>query len=226
MDKSPCRLFVISARDVPLAVILRRGPSKWYHLIRWHTEQDTFEQGAWFCGRIYEERCDLSPDGTLFVAMCHGGSCRPGYTYAWTAVSQSPWMYALCFGHGAALTVAAVDFSMTGVSPCTSTCPWLPIPIIHPADWRLSSGIARHTIDRRASWKVRIGRDAIIAAAWCTAKADGYFVGKTIQPARISRLPISATCVPVRSLHRIGQGVHWSGVREGIGSRKAACNEK
>ena len=95
MDKSPCRLFVISARDAPLAVILRRGPSKWYHLIRWHTEQDTFEQGAWFRGRIYEERCDLSPDGTLFVAMCHGGSCRPGYTYAWTAVSRAPWMYAL-----------------------------------------------------------------------------------------------------------------------------------
>lgn len=95
MDKPPCRLFVIPARDAPFAVILRRGPSKWYHLIRWQTERDAFEEGAWFHGRIYEERCDLSPDGSLFVYFCHGGALRPGYTDAWTAVSRAPWLYAL-----------------------------------------------------------------------------------------------------------------------------------
>ena len=95
MDKPPCRLFVIPARDVPFAVILRRGPSKWYHVIRWQTERDVFEPGAWFCGRIYEERCDLSPDDKLFVYICHGGAFREGYTSSWTAVSRAPWLYAL-----------------------------------------------------------------------------------------------------------------------------------
>ena len=92
---TPCRLFVIPARDAPIAIILRRGPSKWYHIIRWFTDSDHFEQGAWFHGRIYEERCDISPDGNLFVYFCHGGAYRPGYTDSWTAVSRVPWLYAL-----------------------------------------------------------------------------------------------------------------------------------
>lgn len=92
---TPCRLFVLRARDAPVAVILRRGPSKWYHVIRWHMKEDRFEFGAWFHGRIYEERCDLSPDGQLLVYFCHGGAHRPGYTESWTAVSRAPWLYAL-----------------------------------------------------------------------------------------------------------------------------------
>ena len=95
MDKSPCRLFVIPARDAPFAIILRRGPSRWYHLIRWQTERDAFEPGAWFRGRIYEKKCDLSPDGSLLVYFCHGGAFREGYTDSWTAVSRAPWLHAL-----------------------------------------------------------------------------------------------------------------------------------
>ena len=61
------KLHVITARDEPIAVILRRGPSAWYHLILWQTRRDTFSNGAWFKGHIYEDKCDLSPDGSLFV---------------------------------------------------------------------------------------------------------------------------------------------------------------
>jgi hypothetical protein len=95
LDKPPCRLFVIPARDAPFAIILRRGPSRWYHLIRWQIELDVFEPGAWFRGRIYEERCDLSPDGKLFVYICHVGAFRESYTSSWTAVSRAPWLHAL-----------------------------------------------------------------------------------------------------------------------------------
>lgn len=63
----PCRLFVVVAREAPVAVILRRGPSKWVQLIRWDMNNDRFEDGAWFHGRIYEHNCGLSPDGQLFV---------------------------------------------------------------------------------------------------------------------------------------------------------------
>ena len=58
-------------------------------------ESDTFESGAWFHGRIYEEKCDLSPDGNLAVCFCHGGAYRPSYTDSWTAVSRAPWLHAL-----------------------------------------------------------------------------------------------------------------------------------
>ena len=91
----PCRLFVIQARDVPVAAVLRRGPSRWYQVIRWDTNDDEFTDGAWFKGRIYEERCDLSPDGELLICFCHGGRIRPGYTDSWTTVSRLPWLSAL-----------------------------------------------------------------------------------------------------------------------------------
>jgi hypothetical protein len=90
------RLFVIMAQRSPRAVILRRGPTHWYHLIRWNTDKDELEHGAWFRARIYEERCDLSPDGELFVYFALQGSrWRTAYQGAWTAVSRAPWLHAL-----------------------------------------------------------------------------------------------------------------------------------
>jgi hypothetical protein len=90
------RLFVITARDEPTAIILRRGPSDWYHLIQWHTRRDAFVHGAWFKGRIYEERCDLSPDGRLFLYFVLKGSrADTEFTHAWTAISRPPWLAAL-----------------------------------------------------------------------------------------------------------------------------------
>jgi hypothetical protein len=86
---------VIPARDAPVAVIFRRGPSAWYQVIAWDTDRDVFTDGAWFRGRIYEERCDVSPDGELLLYFCHGGSSRPGYTDSWSAVSRLPWLHAL-----------------------------------------------------------------------------------------------------------------------------------
>lgn len=90
------KLFVIPARDEATAVILRRGPSRWYHVIQWDTRRDTFAHGAWFKGRMYEEKCDVSPDGRLLLYFVHQGS-RGGtdFTDAWTAVSRTPWLRAL-----------------------------------------------------------------------------------------------------------------------------------
>ena len=96
MTTPPCRLFVILAREVPLALILRRGPAAWYHLILWHTDEDRFEPGAWLKGRIYEERCDLSPDGELFLYFAlQGNRWRTSYRGTWTAISRPPWLQAL-----------------------------------------------------------------------------------------------------------------------------------
>lgn len=92
----PPRLFVILARDAPVAVVIRRGPSSWTHLTLWHTRTDVFTPGAWLRGRIYEEKCDLSPDGELLVfAAYQGGRLRTSYTDSFTAVSRPPWLHAL-----------------------------------------------------------------------------------------------------------------------------------
>jgi len=92
------RLFVIFARSAPTAVIFRRGPSEWVQLIRWNSAEDTFEFGQWFHGRIYERRCDLSPDGSLLIYFAQKINRRTledkEFTYAWTAVSKPPYLTA------------------------------------------------------------------------------------------------------------------------------------
>ncbi len=86
------RLFVILARKAPVAVVFRRGPSKQVKLIKWDTENDTFDHGQWFKGRIHERRCDLSPNGgkLIYFATNHK---RP--YFSWTAVSKPPYLTAL-----------------------------------------------------------------------------------------------------------------------------------
>jgi hypothetical protein len=92
----PPRLFVIMAREAPVAVVLRRGPASWAQLTLWNTESDLFTPGAWLRGRIYEDECDLSPDGQLFVyAALQGRRLGTSYTHSWTAVSRPPWLHAL-----------------------------------------------------------------------------------------------------------------------------------
>jgi hypothetical protein len=86
------RLYAILARKSPVAVVFRRGPSKSVLLLKWNTADDTFEQGQWLRGRIYERRCDLSPDGSLllYFAANYRGPYR-----SWSAISRPPFLKAL-----------------------------------------------------------------------------------------------------------------------------------
>lgn len=94
--KPPPRLHIVFAKRKPRAAILSRGPSDWYHVVAWDTAQDVFAHGAWFKGRIYEEKCDLSPDGELLLYFAlKGGLTNSAYQGIWTAVSRLPWLYAL-----------------------------------------------------------------------------------------------------------------------------------
>lgn len=94
-----CRLYFLLARYANTAVIFRRGPSKWVQIIRWDTANDTFEPGQWFRGRIYEKRCDLSPNGRLMIYFASKFNSKTiaddEYTYAWTAISRPPYLTAL-----------------------------------------------------------------------------------------------------------------------------------
>jgi len=93
------RLFGICARDAERVVILRRGPSKQVLLLTWDTRRHEFRAGQWLKGRVYEERCDLSPSGDKLIYLA--ANQRPPY-YAWTAVSRPPYFTALALwpNHG------------------------------------------------------------------------------------------------------------------------------
>lgn len=102
MSTVPCRLYVILAREAPIGVIFRRGPSHQVQIIRWNTADDIFEPGHWFKGRIYERRSDLTPDGTKLVYFAskqqlHAKRAEIGEEFFayWTAVSKPPYLTAL-----------------------------------------------------------------------------------------------------------------------------------
>ena len=96
---SPARLHVLMAREAPFGLILRRGPSKQVCTIGWNRTNDTFELGQWLKGRIYEHRCDLSPDGEYFLYLAAKHHAWFGATlanpYIWTAVSRAPYLKAV-----------------------------------------------------------------------------------------------------------------------------------
>lgn len=79
------RLYVIQARESSSAVVFRRGPSKHVQLVKWNTDTDEFEEGQWFKGRIYERRCDLSPNGRFLVYFA--ANYKEPFL-SWTAVSK------------------------------------------------------------------------------------------------------------------------------------------
>lgn len=73
-------------------MVFRRGPSRHVAILKWWLETDTVELGQWFRGRIYERRCDLSPDGELMVYFA---ATYRGPLASWTAVSRPPFLTAL-----------------------------------------------------------------------------------------------------------------------------------
>jgi hypothetical protein len=93
MSAPPCRLYVLVATQAPVALVVRRGPSDWWHLLRWDLEHLSLEPGAWLAGTLYPRRSDISPDGRLFGYFALRSSPPPWDTYF--AVSKAPWLTAL-----------------------------------------------------------------------------------------------------------------------------------
>jgi hypothetical protein len=62
---------------------------------RWDLFQRRYEPGAWFHGRIFPRRSDLSPDGRLLCYFAH----KPGATWthgeAYVGISRLPWLATL-----------------------------------------------------------------------------------------------------------------------------------
>lgn len=86
------RLYVLLAREAPVGVVFRRGPSKQVLLLKWYTDQDRFEEGQWLKGRIYERRSDLSPKGEKLIYFAANFK-KP--FYSWIAISRPPYLTAL-----------------------------------------------------------------------------------------------------------------------------------
>lgn len=78
-----------------MGVVIRRGPSKQYCTLLWNRKTDTFALGQWLKGRIYEHRCDLSPDGKHFLYFAMNARRSRQGPMCWTAVSRMPYLKAI-----------------------------------------------------------------------------------------------------------------------------------
>jgi hypothetical protein len=173
----PARLFILFARSSPMAVIFRRGPSKWVQLVKWNTDTDVFEPGQWFNGRIYERRCDLSPDGSLLIYFAQKISKRSledkEYTYAWTAISRPPFLTALvlwpkgdCWHGGGSFKNGRTvllnhkpDVAIPHPKHKPSRLRVIPNPAAHGEDDPIySQRLERDGWELRMTWKIERGR--------------------------------------------------------------------
>jgi hypothetical protein len=112
----PARIHVLMARDASTAVVVRRGPSRHTALIGWDRKTDKFRLGQWLCGRIYERRSDLSPDGKHLIYFAMNGHWKSSVKGSWTAISRAPYLKAVslfakgdCW-HGGGLFQTSVDY--------------------------------------------------------------------------------------------------------------------
>lgn len=89
------RLHIYEAAEVPLAVILRQGPSRQARMILWDQHDDTFTEGQWTKQKLYYERCDLSPDGRHFLYFMLDGQWQTEARGSYTAISRPPYFTAV-----------------------------------------------------------------------------------------------------------------------------------
>lgn len=97
METFPARIHIILAREATTAIVIRRGPSKWCATFGWDRNGDSVRLGQWLHGRIYERRCDLSPDGKHFIYFAMNGQWRSDSKGSWSAISYTPYLKAVGF---------------------------------------------------------------------------------------------------------------------------------
>ncbi len=97
MQSLHSRLHVLLAREAPIGLVIRRGPSRQVCTILWNRQTDTFTLGQWLKGRIYERRCDLSPDGTHIIYFAMDGKWDGLSNGSWSAIARVPYLKALAF---------------------------------------------------------------------------------------------------------------------------------
>jgi hypothetical protein len=89
---SAARVEAIVARNAPVAVVFRRGPTRSVRMLRWNLRNDRIEGGQWIGGRVHVGRSDISPNGELVASFVAAYRGRPS---TWTAISRPPWFTAL-----------------------------------------------------------------------------------------------------------------------------------
>ena len=136
--------------------------------------------GQWFNGRIYEKRCDLSPDGELLIYFA--ASQKKPFV-SWTAVSRPPYLTALalwpkgdCWGGGQFQTGTQVRLNhreyQMDLAPDCSVPKWLSV-----AQFGDHSGRGEDD----PIWSNRLERDGWILTGYPERTKDDFGAKVTVE---------------------------------------------
>ncbi len=219
-----CRIYCIIAADQRSAVVFRRGPSKQVQVLRWWFDRDRLEPGQWINGRIYERRCDVSPDGNLLLAFV---ATWKGPLQSWTAISRTPYLTALALwpkgdawgGGGVFDMPRAIGLNYHSIPPVMS--PSLPRAKWHPLgpEPTAASLIGGYAVDRCAEWAghgednpieghrlARNGWRVVAAGEHGTYRQDARYAWEMTVPEVMARdCPMDDGLVLQRVLRAIGE---------------------
>ena len=115
-EKFPARLHILIAREAKSALVIRRGPAKKVCTFTWNREDDSFQIGQWFKGRIYERRSDISPSGEHWIYFAANHKYHAEAKGSWTAIAKTPWLKAIALfskgdcWHGGGLFVSDITY--------------------------------------------------------------------------------------------------------------------
>lgn len=91
----PARIHVLLARESPLAVVLRQGPSNQTCALSWDRRTDELRVGQWLRGRIYATRSDISPDGRHWIYFALNGKWSSEAKGSYTVLARTPYLRAI-----------------------------------------------------------------------------------------------------------------------------------
>lgn len=156
------RIHLLSAQARPVVIVIRRKPTRVFHVLRWNTRNDTIEAGSWFFGRLYEKRCDVSPDGEWMIYF----AAAPGSAKTWTGLARPPWLKTVAFCEGIGTWLGG-GFWRDPATLCVTAYPGWATPelkgekmprlpfAVERHDWRRDAGdleVLTHRFDR--DWQV------------------------------------------------------------------------
>jgi hypothetical protein len=90
-SESVSSLHILLAKDADIGIIFRRGPSAWWHILKWDLVNFSIESGAWLKGTLYPTRSAVSNDGNVLAYFAMHKTWG-----SYFALSKPPWLKALC----------------------------------------------------------------------------------------------------------------------------------
>jgi hypothetical protein len=161
-DRVAPRIYCIPATRAPVVAVFRRGPTSWAHVGRWDLRQGVYEAGAWFRGRIFPRRSDISPDGRYLCYFAHKPTAVWEHGDTYVAVSRLPWLTALHVFPTCGTWTRGYYFSEDADDRGASVA--LPVPyVLRPVP------VSQFATERRRGWVEAPGSPARSASdAWDT----------------------------------------------------------